>query len=129
MEVSLRGNAPSRFAASIDDSNSDAVSCNIESELFFALSEAGNAKFGDCSVYQIELMSIIKAFAKDELDLALPATLGTTDYCWKKPSLLCAIWNKLVGRLTMMVWKLGVKRPGVKLDADTISKPGIRCED
>ena len=111
IEVSFGRGEPSPYVASYDDSDSQIICCNVEPELFMALSNAAHKRFGDCSIYQMELMAIIGAFVSGELDLKLPANLGATEYCVNKPSFWRAIWNKVVGRFTVTMWKLGINRP------------------
>ncbi len=99
------------YRASYDDSDSRARFCNVERELFMKLSNLAHKRFGDCVIYQMELMSIIGAFASDDLDLALPAQLGTTQYCWLKPTYVKVLRNKLSCWYTMIKWRFGIDRP------------------
>ncbi|MAJ46225.1 MAG: hypothetical protein CMJ57_02725 [Planctomycetaceae bacterium] len=76
-----------------------------------SLSNIAHSKYAKCTVFQIELMEIIKAFLKQEFDLELPVKLGTTKYCTLKPSLLGIAYNKCRYYLTTFLWKIGVNRP------------------
>ena len=109
--VSFDDSPPVKYQASYDDSDSRARFCNVEPDLFMELSNLAHKRFGDCTIYQMELMSIIGAFAADDLDLTLPAQLGTTQYCWSKPTHLKILRNKLSYWFTMIKWRLGIGRP------------------
>lgn len=74
--VSFGTSAPVRYRASFDDSDERAKFCNVESDLFMALSNLAHKKYGDCTIYQMEMMSIIGAYANHELRLELPAKLA-----------------------------------------------------
>ena len=111
VNVSFGRAEPSRYLASYDDSDSRTTCCNVEPELFMALSNFAQKRFGDCSIYQMELMAIIGAFTHGELDLELPASLGTPKYCVHKPSVFGAVWNIIAGRFTVAMWKIGINRP------------------
>lgn len=100
-----------QYLASFDDSDSPAQFCNVELDLFMELSNLARKRFGDCAVYQMELMSIIGAFASEDLSLELPAQLGNTQYCWSKPTRLKILRNKLSNWFTMTKWRLGIGRP------------------
>ncbi len=116
--VAFGDSTPVRYQASYDNPDPRARVCNVETDLFMALSNLAHQKFGKCTIYQIELMSIIGAFASDELDLELPAQLGTTKYCWSKPTRFKILYNKLRNWLTMIKWRLGVGRPNFNAAAD-----------
>ncbi len=106
------GDSPiTRYRATFDDSDSAITCCEIESDLFMSLSNIAHSKYAKCTVFQIELMEIIKAFLKQEFDLELPVKLGTTKYCTLKPSLLGIAYNKCRYYLTTFLWKIGVNRP------------------
>ena len=109
--ISFGDSAAVEYRASYDDSDSRARFCNVEPELFMELSDLAHKRFGDCTIYQIELMSIIGAFASGDLDLALPAQLGATQYCWLKPTYAKVLLNKLSYWFTMIKWRLGIDRP------------------
>jgi hypothetical protein len=111
VSVAFGNNAPSRYLADYDDSDPKIKCCNVEPELFMALSNASYKQFGDCTLYQIELMAVVGAFVRKELDIKLPAILGSTKYCGKIPTVWRVMWNKIVGRFTITMWKLGINRP------------------
>ena len=111
VSVSFGDSAPTSYRASFDDSDPRARFCNVEPELFMELSNLAHKRFCDCTVYQVELMSIIGAFASDGMDLTLPVQLGTTQYCWSKPTRSKIFRNKLYYWYTMLKWRLGIGRP------------------
>src|SRR5262245_61424669 len=90
--ISLRvsvGSDPARtFLATYDSSDPKYKLCSVDQELFMQLSDLAHKRFGNCAVYQMELMGIIAAFVAGEGLPALPATLGTTRFCTLKPGLL-----------------------------------------
>src|SRR5688572_9043845 len=108
LTVSL-GSQPSRsFHATYDASDPRCVVCTLEHELFMALSNLAFRRFGNCIVYQHELIQLIGAFctAADSLP-SLPVTLGTTNFCTLKPSRGCIAWNKF----WILLRRLGLYRP------------------
>ena len=115
--VSFGDAPPARYQASYDDSDSLGRFCNVEPDLFMELSNLAHKRFGDCTIYQMELLAIISAFASEELDLELPAQLGATKFCWSKPSRLKILRNKLSFRYTMVKWRLGIGRPELQIPA------------
>jgi len=110
VSVSFGNDPPLRYLADYDDSDPRIKCCNVEPELFMALSNASHKTFGDCTLYQIELMAIVGAFVRKELDIKLPVILGTTKYCGKIPTVWRVMWNKIVGRFTRVMW-VGINRP------------------
>lgn len=109
--VSIGLDPMTRYRASFDDSDSRIRCCNVESKLFMALSEIAQARFGLCTVFQFELMEMISAFTKQELDLELPVKLGTTKYCQLKPTKLGVVYNKFRHYCTIFLWQIGFMRP------------------
>ncbi len=63
------GNEPERtFLASYDGAEQKYKAFCVDQELFMRLSDLGQKRFGNCVVYQMELMGIVAAFANgDEL--------------------------------------------------------------
>jgi len=105
------GDSPiARYRATFNDTDYEVACCEIESDLFMSLSDIAHAKYANSVVFQIELMGIVKAFDKQELDLELPATLGTTKYCVLKPTALGIAYNKCCYYLSTMLWKSGISR-------------------
>ncbi len=109
--VAFGHDKPSRYLADYDDSDSRIKCYRVEPELFMAISNASYERFGDCTLYQMELMALIDAFVRKELNVKLPVMLGTTEFCGNIPKVWRVIWNKIVGRITVTMWKLGIKRP------------------
>jgi hypothetical protein len=83
--VSWDANPPRLFHAEFDGADSRCLLCTVDEELFMRLSELAHKRFGNCVVYQMELLGIIAAFVKGEELPRLPATLGTTRFCPLKP--------------------------------------------
>ena len=73
------------------------------------LSDLACQRFGNCTVYQMELMGIIAAFATDEDVPVLPATLGTTRFCRLKPGRTRTLWNKV----WILLYRVGLYHPRV----------------
>ena len=109
--ISFGGSPSVNYLASYDASDPHARFCHVEPELFMELSNLAHKRFGDCTVYQMELMSIVRALLADNLNLELPVQLGTTQYCWTKPTLVKTAYNKLRNWFAMARWKLGIGRP------------------
>jgi hypothetical protein len=91
----------------------------MDYKLFMLLSELAFERFGNCIVYQMELMGIISAFVRDGTLPELPATLGTTRFCTLKPGTMRIVWNKL----WILLRKMGVYHPSVWIHPD-YRKPG-----
>ncbi|MEM9413841.1 MAG: hypothetical protein AAGA30_22220 [Planctomycetota bacterium] len=72
-----------------------------------SLSVIAHAKYARSTVFQIELMEIVKAFSKEKLDLTFPATLGTTKYCVLKLSSIGIAYNKCRYHLLTLFWMIG----------------------
>jgi hypothetical protein len=94
LRVSLGSREPRIFRATYDDADAPYIYCNVEQELFMALSDMAFLRFGNCVVYQFELMSLIGAFCRGMTLPDLPASLGTTSFCTLKPSRTQVAWNK-----------------------------------
>ena len=95
MLVSCGAEPPRVFLAAFDGADPKYTFCSMDQELFMLLSDLAHKRFGNCVVYQMELMGIISAFATDEDLPRLPATLGTTRFCTLKPGAMRIMWNKL----------------------------------
>lgn len=109
--VSTESKSPSRYQVSYDDSSEQGRFCILDSDLFMELSDIAHKEFGDCTIYQIELMLILGAYANEELQLDLPVKLGTTQYCLSKPGPMKIVRNKLSFLFIRVKWKLGMGRP------------------
>src|SRR5262249_49378482 len=80
------GDEPTRaFLARYDGGDPKYKFCSVEEELFMRLPDMAHERFGNCTVYQMELMAIIAAFSADQPLPVFPATLGTTSFCTLKP--------------------------------------------
>jgi len=109
------GDEPAQaFLASYDDSHPKCSLCSVDEELFMRLSDLSHKRFGNCAVYQMELMGIISAFAQDAALPELPATLGTTSFCTLKPGPLRILRNKL----WILLCRLGLCHPDVWVHPD-----------
>jgi hypothetical protein len=105
--ISFSDNPIKAFNAIYDGEDPKFKSCTVDQELFMQLSDLAHRKYGNCAVYQIELMNIISAFVAGDDSLVLPATLGTTKHCRLKPSKPRVFWNKLL----ILLYRIGLYRP------------------
>src|SRR5262245_28986386 len=112
--VSCGADSPRAFLATYDTVDPKYESCSIDQELFMLLSDLAHARFGNCVVYQMELMGIIVAFAAHQDLPELPATLGTTRFCTMKPGTIRIIWNKL----RILLYRMGLYHPRVWVHPD-----------
>ncbi|MFT5300455.1 MAG: hypothetical protein ACI814_001232 [Mariniblastus sp.] len=108
VEISIGDSLPIEYQASLIDTGDRNQSSYVDTELFMQLSDLAHQRFGDCTIYQIELMWILNAFAASDLDLELPARLGTTDYCLRKPTRWRVLLNKLSFWCLRMKLSLGI---------------------
>jgi hypothetical protein len=107
--VSCDADSPRAYLACYHGDNPQIKECTLHEELFMMLSEAAHKRFGNCTVYQMELMGIIGAFAEGHELPRLPATLGMTRFCSLKPGFLTVIWNKL----WILLHNMGLYQPRV----------------
>jgi hypothetical protein len=117
--VSCGADPPRVFLATYDGGDPKFQSCSMDEELFMLLSELAHKRFGNCVVYQMEVMGIIAAFARDEDPPRLPATLGRTRFCTLKPGAPRILWNKL----WILLDRMGLWRPRVLVHPDYQSRP------
>jgi len=78
----------------------------VDQELFMTLSDLAYKRFGNCVVYQIELMKILMAFDEGDETPEMPAELGSNSFCTIRPGRLRIAWNKF----TIFLRRLGVLR-------------------
>src|SRR5262249_22324884 len=107
--ISLESQQPRVFRATFDNSDPRCTVANLEQELFMALSDMAFRRFGNCVVYQHELMKLIGAFCKGTALPQMPVTLGTSSFCTLKPSPGRIAWNKL----RIFLRRLGLYRPRI----------------
>lgn len=113
LRVSIGGNSEETFHAAYDGHDSKHKYCSVDHELFMQLSNLAHKRFGNCTVYQLELMGIIEAFVATEVPPDLPVILGTTRFCTFKPGPLRILWNKFwislygIGLYRSPVWPRG----------------------
>ena len=109
--VSFGGRPVKEFCACYDDSDEKSELWGTDEELFMALSELALKRFGNCAVYQMELVGILRAVEDGDKLPELPIEFGTTQYCTLRPSRWRSIWNHLailLGRLKSLrqrIWK------------------------
>jgi hypothetical protein len=90
------GDEPEKlFIASYDGADPKYKYCSMDQELFMRLSDLAHQRFGNCAVYQMELVGIIAAFAMDNGAPVSPVTLGKSTFCTLKPGMMRVVWNKL----------------------------------
>ena len=109
LTVSLGSQRPRIFRAMYDDSDSRCVSASLDQELFMALSDIAFRRFGNCVVYQHELMKLIGAFCSNTSLPQMPVALGTTSLCTLKPSPTRVVRNKF----WILLRRLGLYRPRI----------------
>ena len=102
--VSFGGESPRTYFASYDGTDPKFRHHSVDEELFMRLSDLAYRRFGNCAVYQMELMGILGEFESDVGLPALPAILGTTPFCTLKPSTARIAWNKLWIQLHRIGW-------------------------
>lgn len=107
LSVSVGAELPQDYLASFDGSDPKYKFCSTDETLFMLLSNQAHKRFGNCTVYQIELMGIISAFVTGERIPDLPVELGTTRFCRAKPGPLRIAWNKL----WYLFYRMGLYRP------------------
>lgn len=112
--VSFTGEPAQAFLATYDGANPKYKYCSVDELLFMRLSNLAHQRFGNCAVYQMELMGIIAAFETNKELPAFPATLGTTSFCTLKPGELRVWWNKLL----ILLHRMGLYRPHVWIHPD-----------
>ncbi len=109
------GDEPARtFFATYDGADQKYKFCFVDEELFMRLSDLAHHRFGNCTVYQMEVMGIVAAFVTGEYVPVLPATLGTTRHCKLKPGRIRILWNKL----WILLYRIGLYHPRVWLHPD-----------
>ncbi len=114
LAVSFGNDPPRDYLASYDGSDDKCKVGSSDEELFVALWDLAHKRFGNCAVYQMELMGILRAF-NDGAELPeLPAEFGTTSFCWLRPGRLRIVWNKLMN----LLYKLRVLRPRIWVHPD-----------
>lgn len=94
LAVSFGNDPPNDYRASYDGVDDKYKFGSIDEELFMVLSDRAHNRFGNCAVYQMELMGILGAFHDGDKLPELPAELGTTRFCTLRPSRLRIAWNK-----------------------------------
>ena len=109
LTVRVGGDPPKQYSASYDGSRENDKFGGTDQELFFALSDLAHRRYGNCAVYQMELMGILGALDRGDDLPKLPVTLGTTSFCTLLPSRMRVVWNKFKIRL----YEIGLYRPKV----------------
>jgi hypothetical protein len=109
LRVSFGSQPPQAFLATYDGADPKYKFCSVDYELFMRLSNLAHKRFGNCAVYQMELMDIVSAFANGEELPVLPAVLGSTEFCEWKPGRMRILWNKL----WILLHRLGLYHPRV----------------
>ena len=72
LTVAFGGEPPKQYSAAYDGSHDNYKFGSTDDELFFALSELAHKRFGNCVVYQMELMGILSSsFAEKSRWLAV----------------------------------------------------------
>ncbi|MAG93986.1 MAG: hypothetical protein CMJ48_09580 [Planctomycetaceae bacterium] len=107
LTVAIGNESPRSYLASFDGSHDGCESSETDEELFFALSDLAFKRFGNCVVYQMEVMGILGAFDRGEQLPEMPVQLGTTSFCTLRPNLLRLAWNKF----KVLLWRMGIYRP------------------
>src|SRR5262249_14517653 len=107
LRVSFGGEPARAFLASYEGSDPNYKFCSVEEELFMRLSDLSREQFGNCVVYQMELMEIVAAFTNGEELPTLPATLGATRFCTQKPGRTRILWN----RFWILLSRMGLYQP------------------
>jgi len=99
---------PKEYSASFDGSTEGFKYTGCDEELFFALSDTALKRYGNCAVYQAELMGILGAFDRGEHLPEFPIELGTSPFGSEfRPGFLRIMRNKL----WRVLFKLGIVRP------------------
>lgn len=114
LAVSFGNDPPSSYRTSYDGSDDKYKFGGTDEELFMALSDLAHKRFGNCAVYQMELMGILGAFNDGDCLPELPAEFGTTAFCTLRPSRFRIVWN----RLKILLYRIKVLRPRIWVHAD-----------
>ena len=114
LAVSFGNHPPREYRASYEGSDDKYKFGGTDEELFMALSDLAHKRFGNCAVYQMELMGILGAFNDGDKLPDLPAEFGTTAFCTLRPSRLRIVWNKLM----ILLYKIKVLRPRIWVHPD-----------
>lgn len=102
------GDEPARaFIASYNGADPKYKFCSVDEELFMRLSDLAHERFGNCAVYQMELMGLVSAIAAGAALPELPAALGTTRFCTLRPGTMRVWWNKL----RILLYRMGLYYP------------------
>lgn len=107
--VSIGNDPPKTHRTSYDGSNDKYIFASTDEELFMSLSDLAHKRFGNCAVYQMELMGILGAFTGGDETPDLPAEFGTTAFCTLRPGRLRIVWNKL----RILLYKTGLLQPRI----------------
>jgi hypothetical protein len=102
LAVSLGDYSPKTYSASYAGSQDNHKLGGTCEDLFFVLSHHAHERFGNCAVYQMELMGILGAFDRGEQLPEMPAQLGTTSFCTLRPNVLLLARDKLTNLLYRM---------------------------
>ncbi len=76
LAVSFGDSIANRYHATYDASDAQCKVILIDHELFMKLSNLAFERFGNCTVYQIELMALLRTFCETERSPELPFELG-----------------------------------------------------
>jgi hypothetical protein len=91
MSVSVGEEPAKMFRAQLHDPHI----CSIEHELFMLLSDLAAKRYGNCAIYQLELMDMIKAFLAGESVPPFPIELGTTWFGMTRPKRTKVFWARI----------------------------------
>ena len=94
--VSFGNAAPTTYEANLTQHERGSFT-TIDEGLFMKLSDFAYERFGNCTIYQSELMRILRAFQQSEPLPDLPVELGSTRFCCNKPGFLQVLYNRWLG--------------------------------
>jgi hypothetical protein len=112
--VSCGADHPRIYIAAYDGADPKYKCCSVDEDLFMLLSNLAHERFGNCVVYQMELMGIVSAFEMGEELPKVPVILGTTSFCTLKPGPVRILWNKL----WILLYRMGLYHPRVWVHPD-----------
>jgi hypothetical protein len=102
LALSFGDSATQTFSASYAGSQDDHKLGFTCDSLFLRLFHFAHERFGNCAVYQMELIGILGAFDRGEQLPEMPAQLGTTSFCTLRPNVLRLARDKLTNLLYEM---------------------------
>lgn len=101
LSISIGRQSPRNYCTSNDHPK------GLDGDLYAALFELSEERFGDKVVYHVELDGIVDAFLNGQKLPDLPAEFGKTAFCTRRPGFLKIAMHQM----RMLTYKIGISRP------------------